>query len=126
MTTRQMHRLCGEPGRGARPILPPLPETPRRREPQDHEEVPHIMKSIAVGFVSLIITLLPCEPAWAWSHANRYGGSTSHGEGTVHTNAYGGGTAHGYGEGTVHANSYGGSTSHDYGGGTTHTNAYGG
>lgn len=75
------------------------------------------MKGIAVGFVSIMITLLPCEPAWAWSHANRYGGSTSHryGEGTVHTNAYGGGTAHAYG-GTVHANPYGGTTSHAYGG----------
>jgi hypothetical protein len=85
------------------------------------------MKGIAVGVMSLMVALLPCRPAWAWSHANRYGGGTAHfGGSTVHANAFGGGTAHSYGEGTVHANTYGGSTSHAYGGGTSHTNAYGG
>ena len=38
--------------------------------------------------------------ALAYSHANRYGGSTEHSYGqTSHTNAYGGSTSHAYGEG---------------------------
>jgi hypothetical protein len=36
-----------------------------------------MMKKILGSFVSLMITLLPCEPAWAWGHANRWGGGTS-------------------------------------------------
>jgi hypothetical protein len=72
--------------------------------------------------------MLPGDAAWAWSHANRYGGGTSHayGVGTTHTNAYGGGSAHAYGGGAAHVNAYAGSTTHAYGGGTTHTNVYGG
>jgi hypothetical protein len=85
------------------------------------------MKSIGIGFVSLLISALACGPAAAWGHANRYGGSTSHeqGEGTEHTNAYGGSTEHKYGGGTEHTNPYGGSTEHKYGEGTEHTNEYG-
>jgi hypothetical protein len=84
------------------------------------------MKRVIVGWISLMILMLPSRPAWAWAHANRYGGSTWHAYGaTAHTNAFGGGTAHVYGEGTTHANVYGGSTSHNYYGGTSHTNAYG-
>jgi len=65
--------------------------------------------------------------ALAYSHANRYGGSTEHSYGqTEHTNAYGGSTSHAYGEGTEHTNMYGGSTAHAWGGGTEHTNVYGG
>ena len=65
--------------------------------------------------------------ALAYSHANRYGGSTEHSYGqTSHTNAYGGSTSHAYGEGTEHTNMYGGSTAHAWGGGTEHTNVYGG
>jgi hypothetical protein len=86
-----------------------------------------MIKRIVVGFMSLVITMLPSGPAWAWTHANSYGGRTAHTYGaTAHTNAYGGSTTHAYGEGTSHTNAYGGSTSHTYGGDTTHTNTYGG
>jgi hypothetical protein len=87
-----------------------------------------MMKKILVGLVSLTIMLLPCEPAWAWGHANRWGGGTAHGwGGTVHRNAFGGGTAHVYGGGATHFNAYGGAT-HYAGGGAAHygTTAYGG
>ena len=85
------------------------------------------MKKIIVGLASLAIALLPFQAAFAYSHANAYGGSTSHSyAGTSHTNAYGGTTTHAYGEGTTHSSDYGTSTTHYEGGGTTHTNAYGG
>jgi hypothetical protein len=84
------------------------------------------MKRIVTGWIGLLIMMLPCRPAWAWAHANRFGGNTWHAYGaTAHTNAFGGGTAHVYGEGTTHANVWGGSTTHGYWGGTSHTNAYG-
>src|SRR6058998_316520 len=98
------------------------------------------MKKIIVGFVGLMVILLPCEIALAFgrggsfsgsrgnfSSSNRYGGSTSHSYGSSsHSNAYGGSTSHTAGQGTTHDSAYGTSTSHNYGGGTTHTNAYGG
>src|SRR5437867_3036339 len=98
------------------------------------------MKKIIVGFVSLMVILLPCEIAFAFgrggsysgsrgnfSSSNRYGGSTSHSYGSSsHSNAYGGSTSHTAGQGTTHDSAYGTSTSHNYGGGTTHTNAYAG
>ena len=36
------------------------------------------MKKIMVSLVSLAFALLPFNTASAYSHANRYGGSTSH------------------------------------------------
>ena len=83
--------------------------------------------TIIVTCMAVAIALLPLESAVAYSHANRYGGSTSHSYGsTSHSSAYGTSTSHTYGEGSSHTNEYGGSTSHNYYGGTTHTNAYGG
>jgi hypothetical protein len=60
------------------------------------------MKHIVSGVVSLLlIATLAAGPAAAWSHANRYGGSTSHSEGsTSHTSTYGTSTSHTAGEGT--------------------------
>ena len=98
------------------------------------------MKKIIVGFVGLMVILLPSEIAFAFgrggsysgsrgnfSSSNRYGGSTSHSYGsTSHSNAYGGSSSHTAGQGTTHDSAYGTSTSHNEGGGTTHTNAYGG
>ena len=85
------------------------------------------MKKIIVRCLSLAITILPFATASAYSHANRYGGSTSHSYGsTSHSSAYGTSSSHTYGEGSSHTNEYGGSTSHNYDGGTTHTNTYGG
>src|SRR5271165_6841427 len=103
----------------------------RRRRPnqpkRSNEEVGHIMKKITVSLVSVAFALLPFNTAFAYSHANRYGGSTSHSYGsTSHSNAYGGSSSHTYGEGSSHTNEYGGSTSHSAYGGTTHTNTYGG
>src|SRR5271166_1952586 len=85
------------------------------------------MYKIIVSCLSLAITLLPFETAAAYSHANRYGGSTSHSYGsTSHSSAYGTSFSHTYGEGSSHNNEYGGSTSHNYSRGTTHSNTYGG
>src|SRR5271165_1476673 len=86
-----------------------------------------IMKKTIVSLLSFAITLLPFATASAYSHANAYGGSTSHSYGsTSHSNAYGGSSSHTYGEGSSHTNEYGGSTSHSAYGGTSHTNTYGG
>ena len=85
------------------------------------------MKKIMVSLVSVAFALLPFNTASAYSHANRYGGSTSHSYGsTSHSSAYGTSSSHTYGEGSSHTNEYGGSTSHSAYGGTSHTNAYGG
>ena len=85
------------------------------------------MKKILLCGLSLTITLLPFSTGFGYSHANRYGGSTSHSYGsTSHDSAYGTSSSHTYGEGSSHTNEYGGSTSHNYDGGTSHTNAYGG
>src|SRR5271165_1313649 len=104
--------------------------SPRRRRnhpKHSNEEVGHIMKKIMVSLVSVAFALLPFNTASAYSHANRYGGSTSHSYGsTSHSNAYGGSSSHTYGEGSSHTNEYGGSTSHSAYGGTSHTNTYGG
>jgi len=57
------------------------------------------MKKIIVTLSVLLGGVLVAGPAGAWSHANHYGGSTSHSYGsTSHTNAYGGSTQHAYGE----------------------------
>jgi hypothetical protein len=86
------------------------------------------MKKIAIGFVGLLITALSAGPAMAWSHANRYGGSSAghYGEGSEHTNAWGGSSAHAYGGGSEHTNMYGGKSAGEYGEGAVHTNPYGG
>src|SRR5271157_5704511 len=102
-----------------------------RRRPNhpkhSNEEVGHIMKRTIVRLLSFAVALLPFNTASAYSHANRYGGSTSHSEGsTSHSSAYGTSSSHTYGEGSSHTNEYGGSTSHSAYGGTSHTNAYGG
>src|SRR5271157_3934744 len=87
----------------------------------------HTVKKTVISLLSFAITLLPFGTASAYSHANRYGGSTSHSyDSTSHSNAYGGSSSHTYGEGSSHTNEYGGSTSHSAYGGTSHTNAYGG
>ncbi len=85
------------------------------------------MKKIFIGFLSLSIVALFSVLAWAWSHGNRYGGSTSHSYGsTSHENAWGGSSSHTAGEGTSHTNAYGGSATHYAGGGWSKTGAYGG
>src|SRR5271157_2722118 len=102
-----------------------------RRRPNhpkhSNEEVGHIMKKIMVSLVSVAFAMLPFNTASAYSHANAYGGSTSHSYGsTSHSSAYGTSSSHTYGEGSSHTNEYGGSTSHSAYGGTSHTNTYGG
>jgi hypothetical protein len=106
------------------------------------------MKHTVLRTLALIIPALAAAPAGAWSHADRYGGSASHAEGsnsTTRTDAWGGSETHTYGQGTTatgrygdtatHAqgsgqttatNHYGGSATHTYGQGTSATNAYGG
>src|SRR5436853_6362929 len=94
------------------------------------------MKQIIVGFVGVMVILLPFEIAFAFgrggsysgsrgnfSSSNRYGGSTSHSYGsTSHSNAYGGSTSHTAGQGTTHDSAYGTSKTHNYDGSTTHPN----
>src|SRR5208283_273115 len=87
---------------------------PRASHPKATEEV-LIMKKIFVVFLSLSIVALFSVLACAWSHGNRYGGSSSHSYGSSsHTNAWGGSSSHSAGEGSSHTNAYGGSTSHAY------------
>ena len=97
------------------------------------------MKRTIVSLVSVSMTLVPCGPASAWSHAggysagashNAWGGGSAHaaGYGSAHTNAAGGNTTHVDGEGTTHSSAYGTSSTHyqgAYGGYSTHTNQYG-
>jgi hypothetical protein len=54
------------------------------------------MKKILIGSLSVLLTMLPCLRAFAWGHANAYGGgSTTHtGDSTTRTNAYGGSATH--------------------------------
>ncbi|MEI8340035.1 MAG: hypothetical protein WCH43_00675 [Verrucomicrobiota bacterium] len=85
------------------------------------------MKKIIAGLFGLLVVLLPVQRVLAYSHGNRYGGSSEHSYGSSsHSNAYGGSTSHTAGEGTTHSSAYGTDTSHSAGGGTSHTNAYGG
>ncbi|HME81233.1 MAG TPA: hypothetical protein VKF82_04050 [Candidatus Eremiobacteraceae bacterium] len=86
-----------------------------------------MLKKIAIGALGLALGALQCSPAFAYAHANAYGGSTSHSyDSTSHTNAYGGHTSGSYGNGATHTNTYGGTTSGKYGSGATHSNVYGG
>jgi hypothetical protein len=84
------------------------------------------MKTLITGFAAILVVALAPQSSAAYSHANRYGGSTSHayGEGTEHTNAYGGSTAHAWGGGTEHTNVYGGTTEGRYGEGAYHSTPY--
>ena len=80
-----------------------------------------------ITIAALLISTFWCGHALAWSHANRYGGSTEHayGEGTEHTSAWGTSTAHAWGGGTEHTNVYGGTTAGKYGEGAYHAGPYG-
>ena len=86
-------------------------------------------KNIVVGFVGFMLVALPCERVAAWSHANRWGGSTSHSYGsgsTTRTTGWGGSETHTYGQGTTATGRYGDTASHSYGSdSTTFTNPYG-
>jgi len=67
-------------------------------------------KQLVIGLVGLLITALTWEPAAAWSHANRWGGDTSHAEGsgsTTRTTGWGGSETHTYGQGTTATGRYG-------------------
>jgi hypothetical protein len=86
-----------------------------------------VLKKIVIALFGLALAAVQSGPAFAYGHANAYGGSTSHSYGsTSHSNAYGGSSSHTYGSGTTHTNTYGGTTSGAYGHGATHTNVYGG
>ena len=71
------------------------------------------MKKIMVSLVSFAFALLPFNTASAYSHANRYGGSTSHSDGSTSTPALGTSSSHTVGEVSSHTNEYGGSSSHN-------------
>ena len=89
------------------------------------------MQKIIVGFVGLMVVLLPCQLPLLSGVAEvlaavqgiykqqQFGGSSSHSYGSSsHGNAYGGSTSHTAGQGTTHDSAYGTSTSHNEGGGT--------
>jgi hypothetical protein len=106
------------------------------------------MKRILILAAGLGLLATASGPAWAWSHANAYGGSTSHapgsesmtrsdsmggsetrtyGQGTTATGRYGGTASHQAGSNqTTATNRYGSSATHTYGQGTSAQNAYGG
>jgi len=86
------------------------------------------MRTMVIGLAVVVVMVLSCSPAGAWSHAGAYGGSTSHSYGsTSHTNAYGGSATHTAGQGTTATNRYGDTATHQEGSGsTTMTNPYGG
>jgi hypothetical protein len=84
------------------------------------------MKILKTGMAALVVLVLAPPIAGAYSHANRFGGSTAHGwGGTEHTNAWGGSSEHAWGGGTEHTNVYGGHTEGEAGYGAEHTNTYG-
>ena len=86
-----------------------------------------MIKTIVIGLTVFAITLASTSSAFAFAHANRFGGGTAHRFGaTSHFNAFGGSTSHVAGVGTFHRNAFGGSTTHSAWGGTSHTNMYGG
>jgi hypothetical protein len=85
------------------------------------------MNRIVIGFAGLLIAALPCGPAAAWSHANRYGGSSSGGGGSwSHSGRYGGSASGGGGSWSA-TSAYGTTAYHS--GSTTnvyHSTYYGG
>src|SRR5271157_3524517 len=105
--------------------------SPRRNpnvpKPND-EKKEYTMRTMVIGLAVVVVMVLSCSPAGAWSHAGAYGGSTSHSYGsTSHTNAYGGSATHTAGQGTTATNRYGDTATHQEGSGsTTMTNPYGG
>src|SRR5271154_4717657 len=108
------------------------------------------MRKYIAGLISVTFTLFGCDPAFCYGHANAWGGSSYHaqgsdtayhhnasggtgeathtpGQGTSYTNSKGDSAYHAEGSGTTTAsNSYGGSATHTAGQGTSATNAYGG
>jgi hypothetical protein len=94
------------------------------------------MNRIAIGLAGLIAATSLPGPAWAWMHANRWGGDTFHAFGSdsvTRTDGWGGSMTHTFGEGTTATDRWGGSATHTYGegttwhgadGGTVHTDAY--
>ena len=74
------------------------------------------MKKIIIGFVGLMVILLPSEIAFAFGRGGSYSGSRGN---FSSSNRAGGSTSHSYGS-TSHSNAYGGSSSHTAGQGTTH------
>ena len=86
------------------------------------------MRTLMARFVALLLAGIVPLPAAAWSHANKWGGSTSHEQGTTtRTDAAGGSETHTQGEGTTATNRYGDTATHKEGSGqTTVTNPYGG
>jgi len=74
------------------------------------------MKRLTVGLLCATLTLTPCEPVFAWAHANVYGGGSAHQEGSdtaTHKSADGTtGTATHTSQGTSYTNSNGASASH--------------
>jgi len=88
----------------------------------------HNVRNIVIGFVGLMLGVLPCGRVAAWSHANAWGGTTSHNYGsTTHSDAWGGSETHTYGQGTTATGRYGDTATHQEGSGSTSfTNPYGG
>jgi hypothetical protein len=73
------------------------------------------MKTGVIRLLSLLIPALASGSAGAWSHANAFGGSTSHAYGsgsTTRSNAWGGSETHTYGQGTTATGRYGGTATH--------------
>src|SRR5262245_41048928 len=87
-------------------------------------------QKMVVGLAGLLIPMLTWAPAEAWSHANRWGGDTSHEAGsgsTTRSTGWGGSETHTYGQGTTATNRYGGTATHQEGSGSTSfSNQYGG
>jgi len=87
------------------------------------------MRTLVIG-LSALVPLVASGSAAAWSHANAWGGSTSHTYGsgsTTRTTGWGGSETHTYGQGTTATNKYGDTATHAEGSGqTTATNPYGG
>jgi hypothetical protein len=85
-------------------------------------------KPILASCAALLTAAVPVEPAGAWSHASRAGGTVSHEQGsgeTTRTTSWGASETHTYGQGTTATSRYGGSATHEQGEGTTATNRYG-
>lgn len=80
----------------------------------------------------ILAGLLLCAPTvtMAWTHANAWGGDTTHNWGsgsTTRTDAWGGSETHTYGQGTTATNRWGDTATHEEGSGqTTFTDPYGG
>jgi hypothetical protein len=85
------------------------------------------MKGILVSIITTSVLLWGSGSAWAYAHANRWGGGTVHTFGaTSHVSALGTQTTHVAGVGTAHTNVYGGTTARGYYGGAVHVTPYGG